>query len=54
MKHILMILAYNVPSLAFLASAVWCLHSGHPVFATWLLVFSICTHAYPTGGGDGK
>lgn len=40
------LLAANVPSMAFLASGLWCLKADHPVCAGWLLAFSILTHAW--------
>ena len=47
MKNALATLLYNIPSLAFLAAAMWSLDAGHPGFAVCLIVFSFLTHPTP-------
>lgn len=47
MKNALATLLYNIPSLAFLAAAVWSLDAGHPGFAGCLIVISFITHPEP-------
>lgn len=47
MKNALATLLYNIPSLAFLAAAVWCIDADHPKFAICLIVISLLTHPIP-------
>lgn len=46
MRQALSLLLNNVPSLAFLAASLWCLHTGHNGFAVTCLIFSVCFHNY--------